>query len=459
MEKRSVKLETLLSKVVEFNKNVNDDIEHIKGFLYHDTHGYYIKIIDVISGSQSNGNEFRLSTSDEEFILHAPKPKLMVVDAKSWRYRFVKYVLGDNAPTPKTMQNGCPFFWLFMFSLLAAPFKFLIVLILDAIMLLPKGLEIVFDYQIDRWIENHKEEEIYDFYDGNVKIPFSMKKRYKYSSARINVIEKYICDTYNVSSGSKEYSEIKNYMREKYRAWSIAKDNLHYENQHKLTTKRLEISEKNREAKLKWEKRFMPLTSLFANAISSINEAIDEAKSWKNLIKRTKQIVGAIITLSLLFVAYFILSTLILFFITMIDLIILEWVIFTAVLITLLVCGIAFYLSIIVRGWLSNLLDTYRRGKKIWYIEPFVWTIYYPIKYFVLGIWYTILYLLITPIIFIFYKVIFKNILIPIGRFFVGAFNAILGNTGIFGEYFSASYSDYCPGIEWTGFEEEKEEE
>ena len=33
--------------------------------------------------------------------------------------------------------------------------------------------------------------------------------------------------------------------------------------------------------------------------------------------------------------------------------------------------------------------------------------------------------------------------------------NGIVNSTGIFGEYFGASYSDYCPGIEWKDCEEE----
>lgn len=38
---------------------------------------------------------------------------------------------------------------------------------------------------------------------------------------------------------------------------------------------------------------------------------------------------------------------------------------------------------------------------------------------------------------------------------YVGLRNAFFTFTGIFGEYFGASYSDYCPGIEW----DEKEED
>jgi hypothetical protein len=37
----------------------------------------------------------------------------------------------------------------------------------------------------------------------------------------------------------------------------------------------------------------------------------------------------------------------------------------------------------------------------------------------------------------------------------VGLVKGIGSSSGIFGEYFGASYSDYCPGIEWVDFDEE----
>ena len=58
------------------------------------------------------------------------------------------------------------------------------------------------------------------------------------------------------------------------------------------------------------------------------------------------------------------------------------------------------------------------------------------------------------------YTVLFKFILKPIGIFigklFVGIVKGIGSSSGIFGEYFGASYSDYCPGIEWCDFDEEE---
>lgn len=54
---------------------------------------------------------------------------------------------------------------------------------------------------------------------------------------------------------------------------------------------------------------------------------------------------------------------------------------------------------------------------------------------------------------------IWKIILVNLGLFIWKVLSAlghgIINSTGVFGEYFGASYSDYCPGIEWADVEEE----
>jgi len=55
---------------------------------------------------------------------------------------------------------------------------------------------------------------------------------------------------------------------------------------------------------------------------------------------------------------------------------------------------------------------------------------------------------------------VFKYFLKPIGlfngRLTVKFIKGLVSSTGVFGEYFGASYSDYCPGIEWVDFDDEK---
>ena len=131
------KLELLLNKVVEFNQ---PDVAYYKGFLYKDSRGYYIKVVEGILGHFEINDKVRLNEGDEQFIIQAEKPKLMRVSLKSWHYRLIKYVLADNAPTPKTMQNGCPYFWLLIFSLFASPFVFVVKAFWFLLLLIPRFL-------------------------------------------------------------------------------------------------------------------------------------------------------------------------------------------------------------------------------------------------------------------------------------------------------------------------------
>jgi hypothetical protein len=102
---KNEEFKSLLNKVVEFHKP--DEI-YVKGFLYKDDHSgeYYLKIVETILGSMSFNQKHYLKKGDEKFVKQADKPKLMRVSLKSWHYHLIKYVLRDNAPTPKTMQNG-----------------------------------------------------------------------------------------------------------------------------------------------------------------------------------------------------------------------------------------------------------------------------------------------------------------------------------------------------------------
>ena len=45
----------------------------------------------------------------------------VMLSTKSWHYKLLKWTLGKNAPTPQTMHNLCPYFWLVIFSILIQP--------------------------------------------------------------------------------------------------------------------------------------------------------------------------------------------------------------------------------------------------------------------------------------------------------------------------------------------------
>jgi hypothetical protein len=122
--------------------------------------------------------------------------------------------------------------------------------------------------------------------------------------------------------------------------------------------------------------------------------------------------------------------------------------------------GILYILGVFVWGWIEKLINKYHVGKKVWYIEPLIYGLYYPIKYIIFAIGYFLLYVIWIPIKFIFYNFLWEIVLVNTGLFIWKLFRALgrglANSTGVFGEYFSASYTDYCPGIEWVDVDEKE---
>jgi hypothetical protein len=221
-----------------------------------------------------------------------------------------------------------------------------------------------------------------------------------------------------------------------------------------------------------------PINEGFNKLGESIGEVLKSIRNkfrtnpanWKNIIKTTKQIVGAFITIFLLGVAYFIVNGLVLGITIAADWCISNWIFFAAIGLSAIVVGIIYVLYVFITGWLQGVINKYKRGKKVWYAEPLrfigIYIIYYPVKYIIIVIAYGLFYVLWTPIKFIFYTFLFNLILAPVGTFIgvniwkglCGFSNGLINSTGIFGEYFSSSYTDYCPGLEWVDVEEEIKE-
>lgn len=458
------KLELLLNKVVEFNQ---PDVAYYKGFLYKDSRGYYIKVVEGILGHFEINDKVRLNESDEQFIIQAEKPKLMRVSLKSWHYRLIKYVLADNAPTPKTMQNGCPYFWLLIFSLFASPFVFVVKAFWFLLLLVPRFLYWGLEKLVNSWINEVDDAQAYEYYwdNGNeFKMPITAKvffdKKYdgdfidyfineKYGLNRTSNFEEYYKKRDELKSKWEEWRGEINELREKRRAERIAKEE-------ELYHKRLEFERKRRESEEKWEARMKPIREGWQKFLDTFTF---DPKNWKNLIKRTKQIVGAIITLALLVGTFYIVQGIVFVLTAFVDFSISHWHIYAFLGVLAVIISIIYVLYIFITGWVQTIVNKYHTGKKVWYIEPFIYLLYYPIKYLVLGIAYGSYYIIAIPLKYIFYNMIWKIILVNLGKLiWKGLTNlghGIANSTGIFGEYFGASYSDYCPGIEWADVEEE----
>ena len=481
-------LDELLNKVVEFNQ---PNVAQYKGFLYKNTYGYYIKVIDSIIGSQTINDQVYLNDGDETYITHALKPKLMIVSKKSWHYKLIKFVLKDNAPTPKTMQNGCPYFWLLIFSILILPFLFLGKAIVWLLLLIPKGYIQFLEFLSSSWFSKLDANEALDYlHNRALKIPLPTKlyinhnKKYKYTSFDHDFMTYFILEKYNIDrdKNSLEFLEKQKEIENNWREWrkEINKVNAEkrikeIEIENKRSAKHIKYLQKKAIEDAKWNARIEPIVeglNKILNSIGSIfssirNQFKTNPNNWKNIIKRTKQFVGAIITLFLLILTYYFVNSLVFVITFLIDFLIAQWLYVAFIGIIGVLAGLIYIMVLFFTGWAQNIVNKYRKGKRVWYIEPFkllcIYIIFYPIKYIVIVIGYALLFIIWKPIELIFYRIFWNLILFPVGKWLgnkigrcvVSLYNALISSTGIFGEYVGSSYTEYCPGLEFQDFDEE----
>lgn len=176
------------------------------------------------------------------------------------------------------------------------------------------------------------------------------------------------------------------------------------------------------------------------------------------IVKRTKQFMGALVTLIVLAGTFFAVNYISLGLMWLADLCIANWEIFAGIGVFAIIVGILYLLYVLITSWGQTIINKYNGGRKIWYVEPFIYVVWYPLKYVAIAFAFLVIKVLWIPIKFIFYTCLWQGLVIVakfIWGLIVNLVKGIAGSTGIFGEYFGASYSDYCPGIEWCDFEDE----
>jgi hypothetical protein len=467
---KNEKLELLLNKVVEYNQL---DACHFKGFLYKDSSGYYIKVLETISGTDIAVNDtLYLKEGEELYVTQADKPKLMRISLKSWHYRLMKFVLRSKTPTPKTMQNGCPYFWLLIFSLFACLFVALWEIIKFVFMLIPKVLIWGLQKFVDGWMRGIDDGEAGEYYwnsrdNSNGEMPITAKLYFDKSNE--DFMDYFMLEKYKLSReyNYAEYCIKKEELEKEWKLWRAEKNLLRQKRNDKrikeLTEKQRKYNEylrRQAERQAKWDARTKPIEDAFVKIFEGIRKAFTFNFDTKNVIKKTKQVIGALVTIILLGAAYFVINGIVYGLTCFIDYSIEHWYIYVGIGVIAVIVGIIYVLFLLVTGWAQSVVNKYKGGKKVWYIEPIIYLIWYPVKYVSLGLVYGLFYLIWIPIKFIFYNFLWKFILVPIGNFLWKVLCAlgrgIVNSTGVFGEYFNASYTDYCPGIEWVDTEEEE---
>jgi len=472
------KLKLLLNKVVEYNNPKANDGKgrHFKAFLYKNRMGeYYFKVVETLIDFSINFDDIiYLNEGDENYLIVAAKPKLMRVSKNSWHYRLLKYVLRSSAPTPKDMQNGCPYFWLLIFSVLVLPFVLIFKVLKWIVLLIPKLIFFILEQLVNSWIAGLDDEAAYELQAngqyGKTKLPMTAKifVNNHDTMGAYDLFDLYLSKKYKkLKKTDPDYTEKREEIKTKWIAWNKEREEKRKE-QRELDSKREEEIRKRRaehvikrkESQERWDARMKPINEGFANLGKWFRNTFTVKRGRVNMIvKRTKQFMGAIVTLAVLVATYFVVNYTSLVLMVVIDGLIAGWVILLAILAIIVACGIIYLLYIVISSWGQAIVNKYKRGKKVWYIEPIIYIIWYPVKYIAMGIAFLVAYVIWYPIKFIGYTLLFKYFLKPIGIFignlFVGLIKGIGSSSGIFGEYFGASYSDYCPGIEWTDFDEE----
>jgi hypothetical protein len=472
---KNEKLEQLLNKVVEYNQPETEKSKgcNFKGFLYKTYRGYYIKVIEHITGTDiAVGDKIYLKEGEEQYVIHAEKPKLMRVDKNSWHYSVTKFVLGEKAPTPQTMQNGCPYFWLMIFSLLTCTFVAIWKGLKAIFMLLPKGFMFLLEKSVDNWMATMDEVAAYDIYNSrwygqdkdSIKMPVTAKVFFESSDE--SFFDYFLKKKYG--EGNYKYDEKSSEIQAKWAAWRKEvkearekREAIERERNAEIYRKEMEHAAKRAEAKAKWDERMKPFNDGMRKLLTSIENAFTFKGDTKNIIRRTKQVVGALITIVLLVGTFFFVQLAAYGLMFLVDLCIKGWMLFVALAALAAVVGIIYVVGVFIGGWLQGLVNEYKKGKKIWYVEPFIYLVWLPVKYVGLAIAYTFLYIIWKPIEYVIYKFLIMFVIVKTSKLIwkgLCAFGRGLANgTGVFGEYVNADYTGLCPGIEWTGFDEEDE--
>jgi hypothetical protein len=161
--------------------------------------------------------------------------------------------------------------------------------------------------------------------------------------------------------------------------------------------------------------------------VSKVFEDIkDTVLSFSTIIKWTKRAVGLLITVIGLFLTFHVVN-----FCSRVILWLVEnwnWHVFFQVIIGIIAGAVLVTLIYLIVCWIELIKE---KGLKLWYVKLVYWPCYY------------VIYL---PIKIILWKFLIVTI---IAGGCVLIWKSFISFLGIFGEYFGASYTDYCPGIEW----------
>jgi len=367
------------------------------------------------------------------------------LSTKTWHYKLIKFVLRSGAPTPQNMHNLCPYFWLLIFSMFVSPFVLLGSLIDKLRGLMVNGFVNFIEYVLIEptaasWFRRLNDMDAYLLlkHDRNIPNLYTKSKLGKtdsgYPKKTSELLREWFKTTYNKEmfilskSGNPTHTH-----SEDFTVWKVKQQSIAY-----IESRRLEdLAEKRR------SNRKINPKQIGVNIQQSCSNVMNYVQSWNTIIKWTKRFFGGLSTFAGLTGVYYAVNLIGRGFLWLIENfngpVVLENLIMLGLMLLSAVGIIGLF--VLIRLWVLYVAE---QGLKLWYSKM----IYYPIYW-----------LIFLPMKFLFIDLIFTFILVNLVKGVIGGAKTIwfgiLGFTGIFGEYFGASYTDYCPGIEW---EENKEE-
>ncbi len=357
------------------------------------------------------------------------------LSTKKWHYKLVKFILGRMAPTPQNMHNLCPYFWLLVFSILVTPVYGPLKLL---VMGFGKGLDglanLMDKYLIipaaDAWGDKLTDLDAWQILSWDYEIKKIYRTVYGDDDNFMNK-EKFVYDWWRKEHKKKVFKNEKE--GQTYGDYTKAFDDW-YETCRVEANRITEEARAAKEAEQAKKQNYENKMRKFRNNTDAFFENLrDKVQSWKTIIRWTKRTLGLIVTLAGLVGLYFVVNFAGRGVLWLID----SWDWHTAGVAGITLAGLGTLVGIC---WLLSLWMKYVEAKgalNIWYIK---------ILYYLTAIvWW--------PLKLVFYRFLWQLVCVN-GWFFIKraarmVWRSILGFLGIFGEYFGASYSDYCPGIDW----------
>ena len=343
---------------------------------------------------------------------------------KSWHARLINWVFGFS---PKDFRNLCPYFWLLIASIilfcLVTPFK-LIIKILNWIAGRISGMiEKSTEASFESFIDNLNKGELYCLIIRNNDSSGELRSKY---SHMIYVIYDNVEDKLKQAIGGKNWviwmNKLNRLITDRYKD-SIGWQNWTYEFNQEYETVWSRIEKENR---VKIENR---------NHSKKTSQIINE------IVEATKTFIVGIVSLLIVFMCFSITAPFVNALTWLWTDIARNYQIYLKILCILVGASfVSFYIGWCIKSLREWYFHKYRKTRIEWiFIIPAT-----PISIIIMIVGWAIRFLFKILIIYI------------LGGILRGLLEGFKEYGGIFADYFDASYSDYCPGINW---DEEKEDE